>query len=73
MKQFLEHFKQLNKWQKLAVYISSLLALIACTLLSSCSSIRAGYIRTREIEQKDSTYVLYSQTIITTKSYNYGR
>lgn len=73
MKQFIDRFKQLNKWQKLAVCISSLLALIACTFLPSCSSVRAGYIRTREIEQKDSTYILYSQTITTIKSYNHGR
>jgi hypothetical protein len=47
----------------LRVIISLLLVascIITALILSSCSATRAGYIRSRDIYQHDSTYILYS-------------
>lgn len=65
--------------EKLSSYVNSkplravivLLLLTACTvvtiLLSSCSVTRAGYIRSRDIYQRDSTYIQYSPLASTVK------
>lgn len=46
-------------WKGLVVLFLVCIAAFVYSLVSSCSSVKAGYTRTRDIQQYDSTYVHY--------------
>lgn len=49
-------------WKGLWILFILGLGIVALNSLSSCSTIRAGYERTRYIESVDSTYIHYKPT-----------
>lgn len=57
-KKIVSFFKDYG-WKGLVALILVALGAFVVSLVSSCSSVRAGYTRTRDIQQYDSTYVRY--------------
>lgn len=49
-------------WKGLVVLICGAICAFLLTSVNSCSSIKAGYERTRYIESVDSTYIHYKPT-----------
>lgn len=61
MQKIIEFLKKYS-WKGLIVLILGAVCLFLLTTVNSCSTIRAGYERTRYIESVDSTYIHYKPT-----------
>lgn len=61
MQKIIEFLKKYG-WKGLVVLVLGAICAFLLTSVNSCSTIRAGYERTRYIESVDSTYIHYKPT-----------